>query len=187
MSWFRPCVRPMFRYFVILNRRPLAPSELPEFTATMDVSDSRSTMPDSSLVRLVLRCHPLGRRCTGSPWLPCSLNVRLELVSDPGVFERTCHDARPNIACGRRKALGLTQLPYFRGSIHSGAASPATFSPRLLSWLRIDRPVARSAASLDTKPPAQGYLESFPLSENMTLPGRTSTLRVGTCGMVFDH
>ncbi len=112
MSWFRPCVRPMFRYFVILNRRPLAPSALPEFIATMDVSDSRSTMPDSSLVRLVLRCHPLGRRCTGSPWLPCSLNVRLELVSDPGVFERTCHDARPNIACGRREKPSA--LPNYR-------------------------------------------------------------------------
>lgn len=36
--------------------------------------------------------------------------------------------------------------------------------------------VARPAASLDTKPPAQGYPESFPLSENMTLPSRTRTL-----------
>ena len=48
----------MFLRLVLSNRHPFAPSALPDFFATMGVSDFRQTPLSSSLFRLVRECAP---------------------------------------------------------------------------------------------------------------------------------
>ncbi len=75
----------MFLRLVLSNRHPFTPSALPDFLATMGVSDFRQTPPSSSLLRLVQRCAPAGAPSDGSPWLPRILFVKLDATSDPGL------------------------------------------------------------------------------------------------------
>jgi hypothetical protein len=89
----------MFPLPVISDRRPFAPSALPELIARMGASDFRSPPPSSSLIRLVRRCALLLAPTTGSPWLPRTLVVRLDADSDPGVAAHACQCARVTVAC----------------------------------------------------------------------------------------
>jgi hypothetical protein len=65
------------------------------------------------------------------------------------------------VACRKDKPVGTLQLT-FRGSIPSRSAPPVTFSPRLLSCLRIDGPVTTRAARLDTGLVASDYPGGIP-------------------------
>src|SRR5262245_35340515 len=97
----------MFPLPVISERRPFAPSALPEITARMGASDFRSPPPPSSLFRLVRRRAPrLHAPTIGSPRLPRTLRVRLDAVSDPGVTPRPCQYARDAVACWLCETIG---------------------------------------------------------------------------------
>ena len=96
----------MFPLSAISDRRPFAPSALPEFVAHMGASDFRSPLPPSSLLRLVRRCALLPAPTIGSPWLPRTLVVRLDAVSDPGVTPRACQYARDAVACWSGETIG---------------------------------------------------------------------------------
>ena len=136
----------MFPLSAISNRRPFAPSALPEFIATMGASDFRSPPPPSSLFRLVRRCALPLAPTIGSPWLPRSLVVRLDTDSDPGVAPAACPCAAGTVACWPHKTIGLltnvtdfgTQLlqgqhhllPLYLASF--GAYASSTSSPRCL-------------------------------------------------------
>jgi hypothetical protein len=78
----------MFHSSAIPDRRPFAPSALPEINAPIGASDFRSPPPPSSLTRLVRRCALLPAPAIGSPRLPRTLIVRLdaELRSRGGSF-----------------------------------------------------------------------------------------------------
>jgi hypothetical protein len=149
----------MFPRLVVSSRHPFAPSALPDFLTTMGVSDFRQPPPSSSFSRLVRGCAPPGAPIGGSPWLPHILPVRLDATSDPGVSSGTRHSAPGAVACWVRDPIGQTQRCRFRDSTSSGSASPATFAPRLLSHLRIKRPVTKTPARLDTRPEAISYLD----------------------------
>ncbi len=156
----------MFLRLVLSNRHPFAPSALPDFVATMGVSDFRQTPPSSSLLRLVQRCAPAGAPSDGSPWLPRILSrpqipglVKLDATSDPGLSVDTRPIASAVVACWVREPIGRIQRCRFRDSTSSGSASPVTFAPRLLSYLRIKRPVTKTPARLDTRPVANSYLD----------------------------
>lgn len=97
----------MFPLSAISNRRPFAPSALPEFIAPMGASDFRSPPPPSSLSRLVRRCALQPAPMIGSPWLPRSLLVRLGTDSDPGVAPSACLGAEGTVACWAPNAIGL--------------------------------------------------------------------------------
>ena len=122
------------------------------------VSDFRQTPPSSSLFRLVRGCAPSGAPPDGSPWLPRILLVRLDATSDPGLSVDTRPTASTGVACWVREPIDQIQRCRFRDSTSSGSASPVTFAPRLLSYLRIKRPVTRTPARLDTRPVASSYL-----------------------------
>jgi hypothetical protein len=96
----------MFPSFAISDRRPFAPSALPEFIARMGVSDFRLPPPPSSLFRLVRRCAILPAPTIGSPWLPRTLVVRLDAVCDPGVTPRACQCARDVVAYWSGETIG---------------------------------------------------------------------------------
>src|SRR5215471_2663739 len=114
----------MFPLPVISDRRPFAPSALPEFTARMGASDFRSPPPSSSLFRLVGRCALLLTPTIGSPWLPRILVVRLDAVFDPGVAPRACRCARGAAACWSGETIGqltnasISGLNYLQGQHH---------------------------------------------------------------------
>lgn len=149
----------MFPSSAISNRRPFAPSALPEIIARMGASDFRSPPPSSSLFRLVRRCALLPAPTIGSPWLPRTLVVRLDADSDPGVASRACQCARDAVVCWPDDTIDqFTNAGYFGTRIPSGAASPVPFAPRLLLCLRIKRPVTGTPARLNTRPVASGYL-----------------------------
>ena len=148
----------MFLRLVLSNRHPFTPSALPDLIATMGVSDFRQTPPSSSLFRLVRGCAPSGAPPDGSPWLPRILLVRLDATSDPGLSVDTRPTASTGVACWVREPIDQIQRCRFRDSTSSGSASPVTFAPRLLSYLRIKRPVTRTPARLDTRPVASSYL-----------------------------
>ena len=164
----------MFLRLVLSNRHPFAPSALPDFVATMGVSDFRQTPPSSSLFRLVRGCAPEGAPPDGSPWLPRILLVRLDATSDPGLSVDTRPTASTVVACWVREPIGQIQRCRFRDSTSSGSASPVTFAPRLLSYLRIKRPVTRTPARLDTRPVASSYLGGTCTHEN-TRPCQAAT------------
>jgi hypothetical protein len=105
----------MFPSSAISDRRPFAPSALPEFIARMGASDFRSPPPPSSLFRLVRRCALLPARTIGSPWLPRTLVVRLDAVSDPGVASLACQNARETVACGCPDTIGLLTNAFISG------------------------------------------------------------------------
>src|SRR5437870_2488491 len=97
----------MFPLPVISDRRPFAPSALPEFIARMGASDFRSPPPPSSLLRLVRRCALLPAPTIGSLWLPRPLVVRLDAVYDPGVASLACQNASETVACWYPDTFGL--------------------------------------------------------------------------------
>src|SRR5664279_5202535 len=86
----------------------------------------------------------------GSPGLPRALLIRLDTDSDPGLASDARHDALEAIACWPQETIGPYPKYYFRDSTPSGSALPVTFAPRLLSCLRIKRPVAETPARLNT-------------------------------------
>jgi hypothetical protein len=114
----------MFHSSAISNRRPFAPSALPEIIARMGASDFRSPPPSSSLFRLVRRRALLPALTTGSPWLPRNLLVRLDADSDPGVASRACQCARDAVACWPIETidqftnLTISGLEYLQGQHH---------------------------------------------------------------------
>ena len=114
----------MFPLSAISDRRPFAPSALPEFIARMGASDFRSPPPSSSLFRLVRRCALLPAPTIGSPWLPRTLVVRLDAVFDPGVAPRACQCARDAVACWSGETIGqhtnasISGLNYLQGQHH---------------------------------------------------------------------
>jgi hypothetical protein len=114
----------MFPSSAISNRRPFAPSALPEILARMGASDFRSSPPSSSLFTLVRRCALLPAPTIGSPWLPRTLVVRLDADSDPGVASRACQCARDAVACwsietiGHFTNLAISGLEYLQGQHH---------------------------------------------------------------------
>jgi hypothetical protein len=59
---------------------PFAPSELPDFSATIGGSDFPTLSTSSSLFRLVRGCATPLALPPGYPWLPCVLNVGLDEV-----------------------------------------------------------------------------------------------------------
>src|SRR5713226_1106294 len=103
----------MFPLSAIPDRRPFAPSALPEITARMGASDFRSPPPSSSLFRLVRRCALLPAPTIGSPWLPRTLVVRLDADSDPGVASRACPCARDAVACWLCETIGRYSNVHF--------------------------------------------------------------------------
>ena len=105
----------MFPLSAISDRRPFAPSALPEFIARMGVSDFRSPPPPSSLFRLVRRCALLPAPTIGSPWLPRTLVVRLDTVCDPGVASLACQNARETVACWYPDTIGLFTNAFISG------------------------------------------------------------------------
>jgi hypothetical protein len=108
----------MFPLSAISDRRPFAPSALPEFIARMGASDFRSPPPSSSLIRLVRRCALLPTPTIGSPWLLRNLLVRLDTVSDPGVTPRARQDARDAVACWLTETIGLCTNASISGLNH---------------------------------------------------------------------
>jgi hypothetical protein len=111
----------MFPLFAIPDRRPFAPSALPEFIARMGASDFRSPPPSFSLFRLVRGCATMPAPTIGSPWLPRTLVVRLDAVFDPGVTPRACQCAREAVACWSGETIGqhtnasISGLNYLQG------------------------------------------------------------------------
>ena len=111
----------MFPLSAISDRRPFAPSALPEFTARMGASDFRSPPPSSSLFRLVRRCALLPAPTIGSPWLPRTLVVRLDAVSDPGVAASRLPMRAGTVACWLRRnhrpihQCSISGLDYLQG------------------------------------------------------------------------
>jgi hypothetical protein len=103
----------MFPLSAIPDRRPFAPSALPEITARMGASDFRSPPPSSSLFRLVRRCALLPAPTIGSPWLPRTLVVRLDADSDPGVAADACQCARVAVACWLCETISLCTDVHF--------------------------------------------------------------------------
>jgi len=142
---------------VIPNRHPLAPSALPDFTVTQGCL----RLPTATALFLAFYTCPRVRTpcapTAGSPWLPCTLHVRLDAALDPGVSPCTCQYAQWAVACERPDTLGHHQQ-YFRDSTPSRSASPVTIAPRLLLCLRINPPVTRRTARLSSRPVASGYL-----------------------------
>ena len=144
---------------VVSDRRPFAPSALPEFIARMGVSDFRSSPPSSSLFRLVRRCAVLPAPTIGSPWLPRTLVVRLDAVFDPGVAPRACQCARDAVACWSGETIGqhtnasISGLNYLQGQHYLFPLHLASFL-----CLRIKHPVTGLPARLNTRPVASGYL-----------------------------
>src|SRR6476661_7536501 len=114
----------MFPPSAISDRRPFAPSALPEILARMGASDFRSSPPSSSLFTLVRRCALLPAPTIGSPWLPRTLVVGLDADSDPGVASRACRCARDAVACwsietiGHFTNLAISGLEYLQGQHH---------------------------------------------------------------------
>ena len=103
----------MFPSSAISNRRPFAPSALPEIIAHMGASDFRSPPPSSSLFRLVGRCALLPAPRIGSPWLPRTLVVRLDADSDPGVAAHACQYAWATVACWLCETISLCTDVHF--------------------------------------------------------------------------
>jgi hypothetical protein len=137
----------MFPLSAIPDRRPFAPSALPEFIARMGASDFRSPPPSSSLFRLVRRCALLPAPTIGSPWLPRTLVVRLDAVFDPGVASRAFQCARDAVACWSGETIGphtnasLSGLNYFQGQhylcpLHLASSCAYASSTLLLECLQ---------------------------------------------------
>ncbi len=114
----------MFPRLVVSSRHPFAPSALPDFLATMGVSDFRQPPPSSSFSRPVRGCAPPGAPIGGSPWLPHILHVRLDTTSDPGVSPLALAIARQGLlptGCGTPSArpnVAVFGTPRLQGQHH---------------------------------------------------------------------
>ena len=137
-----------------------SPTDTPSLRPHYRTSSLLWVSPTSARLRPLPRCLGLseGAHPDGSPWLPRILLVRLDATSDPGLSVDTRPTASTVVACWVREPIGQIQRCRFRDSTSSGSASPVTFAPRLLSYLRIKRPVTRTPARLDTRPVASSYL-----------------------------
>ncbi len=69
---------------------------------------------------------------TGSPWLPPSLLVKLDMDLDPGVASPTRQRARDAVACWIQKTIGQLTNAVISRLYPSGSARPVTFAPRFL-------------------------------------------------------
>ena len=93
----------------------------------------------------------------GSPWLlPAPRQARCGF-SSRGRLHRLANSP------GHLLPASVLKLSAFPNAVISGlppsrSASPVTIAPRLLSRLRIKRPITGSPARLDTRPVASGYL-----------------------------
>lgn len=79
----------------------------------------------------------------GSPWLPHYLYVRLDTVFDPGWAVTACpfnSSPCPLLPAGVPKPSAISKYGHF-GTTTFKVGSPVTFAPRLLSCLRIKRPI----------------------------------------------
>ena len=146
----------------VSDRYPLAPPELPGFTATMDNSDLHESYPLHSWVRLVPRgclhgggfmdllCYrslPIsGSKCSKTPGCPPVLAI----YAPSGFCLRALQYDRP------------IPIRHFRSSITSGSAFSVTFIPRQVSCLRFNLHVTMETARLDTVPVASGYTGRLP-------------------------
>ena len=110
----------MFPSSAISNRRPFAPSALPEIIAHMGASDFRSPPPSSSLFRLVRRCALLPAPTIGSPWLPRVQLVRLGADLDPGVVRAACRCVTRTVAYWAQETIGTHQRGHIGTSILQG-------------------------------------------------------------------
>jgi hypothetical protein len=143
---------------VISNRCPFARPALPGVSAHMGTPDFRPSPPASSPVRLVHGRAAPSTPTVGSPWLPRNRNVRLDATSDPGTSPGTCHSCTRNCCLQGAGPLRPTPTMPFSGLTSSGSASPVTFAPRLLLYLRINQRITPLTARLNTRPVANGYL-----------------------------
>jgi len=155
-------------------RHPFAPPALPGFIARMGASDFQ--LPP---IFLAFYTCPMVRpsldEVAGSPWLPRSLNVRLDTALDPGVELCTRRCAQSPVACWTYDTIGLFPTRCFRGSTPSRSALPVTIAPRLLSCLRIKHDVATIPARLNSRPVASGYLDRLPTCKT-TRPCQAATV-----------
>jgi hypothetical protein len=120
------------------------------------------------------------------------------IVSDSILARNPGRSSGPHLwragSCGLRVVQNPRPFPIsvFRGCFHSRSVSPVAFSPRRLSWLRINRPVTRPTASLDTERGVSAYSGGFPPLELTPFPGRNRTLpragdSRGRAGMVCNQ
>ena len=120
------------------------------------------------------------RRDDTMPVLPGGCDF---IVSDSILARNPGRSSGPHLwragSCGLRVVQNPRPSPIsvFRGCFHSRSVSPVAFSPRHLSWLRINRPVARPTASLDTERGVSAYSGGFPPLELTPFPGRNWTVR----------
>jgi hypothetical protein len=134
---------------------PFAPSELPDFIATIGSSDFPTLSASSSLFKLVRGCAVPSTLPLGSPWLPYALIVKLDEACDPGWVQPARQCACHTVTCWLLNAIGPFQKRLFRDYfLHSNIAS---LFPRLLSCLRIKRVVTTAPARLDSGPVASSH------------------------------
>lgn len=144
---------------VLPDRRPFAPSALPDFIALTDASDFRPR-PSSSLLTLVRRCaSSLYARWSDLPGCRvlslcearCGLRLRGVIAYSPYRTRRCC----------LRGPLSPRPFPtsvFSQPQPLQGQHPLLPLTPRLLSRLRINQPVAVLTARLDSRPVASGYL-----------------------------
>ena len=106
----------MFALSVISHRRPFAPSALPEFIATIGVSDFRPPPPSSSLSTLVGGCAVLCADSRISMVTACSSSSSMRLLI-PGAAAQARQFAWAPVACQRLETIGLPQCGLF-GTFH---------------------------------------------------------------------
>jgi len=78
----------MFPLSAISNRRPFAPSALPEFIALMGASDFPTPPVPSSLCRLVRNCALTARASVGISMVTAHSQFKLDWACDPGWARR---------------------------------------------------------------------------------------------------
>ena len=134
-----------------LTHMPFAPLALPRIIARMGGSDFHAALPTSSLVRLVRRCRRVPRLPRrGSPSLPRTPNLWLEMPSDLGVFagarlKRPCDFClRPTVRARPVPTTFFSRLNSFKVGIlrylysspgFTAYASTAPLPRRLQGWI----------------------------------------------------
>jgi hypothetical protein len=170
-------VRRMPSGIVLLELVPLRSIRITRLLCSIGTSDPHKSISASLLSRLAVGC-------TASD---AGLWVSLVAMSS-SCPTRTC--LRPRVdspaltsdgrgSCCLRAVKRPRPVPtsVFRGSFHSRSASAVALSPRRLSWLRINRPVTRPTASLDTERGVSAYSGGFLPLDLIPLPGRNLTIR----------
>jgi len=154
---FRLCVQDLSPRRVGFNRCPFAPSAIPDFLATLDTPDPHKSMSSTCRFRLAGGC------VVADAVLWVSLLAVTSLCSTRSWLETPGRSPFPHLwraaSCGLRVVQNPRRTPIsvFRDCFHSRSVSPVAFSARRLSWLRINRSVARPTASLDTEHGASAY------------------------------